>query len=108
MPQSALSDRLAINHEGSALRNLQQWPNLDILRMEEDQGMDGDSGMDGDDGINWDEWRASDDVKGGELPPELVRQARLKELAYLKNRCVYAYASTAAAIKAVGRRPLSA
>ena len=80
-------------------------PNLDILRVEEDEcyhdPWDGDGNSNGD----WAHWKASDDVKGGELPPALVHAARLKELAYLRNRCVYRYASTAAAIQSVGRRP---
>ena len=45
-------------------------------------------------------------MKGGELPPHLVHRARIQELAYLKNRCVYEYASTSKAIQSVGRRPL--
>ena len=74
---------------------------LDLHGVEQGYGMD----VEGAEG-EWDGWVALDDVKGGPLPPGLVREARLKELAYLRNRCVYRYASLQDAIKAVGRRPL--
>ena len=56
--------------------------------------------------VEWEGWSAHDDVKGGELPPHLVHRARIQELAYFKNRCIYEYASTSKAIQSVGRRPL--
>merc|ERR1711978_462221 len=65
------------------------------------QGTDCDTDL-----SEWIDWKASDDVKGGDLPAHLVYAARLKELAYLKNRCVYEYASTDNATAAMGRRPL--
>ena len=54
----------------------------------------------------WEGWCAHDDVKGGELPPKLVHDARVRELEYLAERKVYAYASTSMAIRRTGKRPL--
>ena len=79
---------------------------LDILRVEEnDHAISGN--LDGDicDEAGWEGWKAMDDVKGGELPPSLVHQARVRELAYLRNRCVFEYTSLKKAVAAVGKRP---
>ena len=50
--------------------------NLEILAMEEDR----DSAEHFE--TDWDGWLATDDVKGGELSPQLVHDARTKELKY--------------------------
>ena len=55
---------------------------------------------------DWQEWSAWDDVKGGELPAHSVHLARKRELEYLSERKVYTYASTSAAIRRTGRKPL--
>ena len=52
------------------------------------------------------DWVASDDVKGGSLPPERVMSARKKEFRYLHDRSVYCYASVADCVRCTGRRPL--
>ena len=53
-----------------------------------------------------DAWTAFDDVKGTPLNPQLVREARERELQYLRDRQVYSYASTSEAIKRCGKKPL--
>ena len=79
---------------------------LSIMRTEEDNvdyhscvDLDdlGEVGDDGESGA-WEDWYAVDDVKGGGLPAHLVHKARMQELAYLKNRCAYTYASPSKAI----------
>merc|ERR1712051_129066 len=44
--------------------------------------------------------------KGGELRPDQVHAARMRELKYLMDRHVYTYASRSEAIRRTGRRPL--
>ena len=51
----------------------------------------------------WQAWRAFDDVKGGELSPELVHGARVRELKYLMDRKVYEYSTCAEASRKTGR-----
>ena len=55
---------------------------------------------------DWARWTAEDDVKGGWLPPNLVYDARLKELKYLNDRSVYSYSTVDEARRLTGRRPL--
>ena len=50
---------------------------------------------------------AEDDVKGGALPVELVREARRREVGYLQDRDVYEYATVSKCWEMTGRRPLS-
>ena len=59
-----------------------------------------------DDDSDGEAWEASDDVKGGPLPPELVKLARAKELQYLRDMEVYRYASVADCVRITGRRPI--
>ena len=58
------------------------------------------------DETNWGDWVAEDDVKGGFLPPQLVRDARLKELRILMERQVYHHTSVKEAWAATKRKPL--
>ena len=51
-------------------------------------------------------WEASDDVKGGRLPAEMVHAARKHELDYLRRREVYTYSTAAEARKVTGRPPI--
>ena len=53
-----------------------------------------------------DEWEASDDVKGGELVPELAIKARAEELRYLHDHGVYEYATREEARAATGKGPI--
>ena len=66
---------------------------LDILNVEEPDE-------------TWENCRAFDDVKGGELLPQLVHDARCRELKYLAQRRVYEYSSTSLAYRRTGKRPL--
>ena len=49
---------------------------------------------------------ATDDVRGGVLPPVLVRKARAEEIAYIHARKIYAYAQKAECYQRTGRPPL--
>ena len=72
---------------------------LDILNSEPEPTFEDPTG-------EWSDWFAEDDVKGGELPPQLVHDARVRELSYLKDRKVYEYSSVQEAIRPTGRKPL--
>ena len=80
----------------------------DCYPLSSGEGSDGiacdDESLGGD--VSWDNWLASDDVKGGWLPPDLVYQARLRELEYLKERCVYGHSTVAEAKRVTGKPPL--
>ena len=54
---------------------------------------------------DWSQWTAEDDVKGGWLPPDLVYDARLKELKILMDRKVYRYSTITDALRKIGKRP---
>ena len=55
----------------------------------------------------WESWTAEDDVKGGPLPPQLVHEARVRELEYLQRRKVYEYSTVAEALRLTGKQPLN-
>ena len=73
--------------------------NLEILATDHEDPPEGDVAP-------WSEWKATDDVHGGELPPQLVLEARHRELQYLRDRKVYTYASFREAIQRTGKPPL--
>ena len=61
--------------------------------------------VDGED-IDEGEWVAEDDVHGGSLPPDLVMEARRKEIKYIHSRKVYSYATEDDAFRLTRKRPI--
>ena len=80
---------------------------LDIFRCDEDEPIhdiaEVNAITDHDDA---EEWEASDDVKGGVLDARQVKEARAKELDYLRDHGVYEYAYKVDAKKVTGRPPI--
>ena len=72
------------------------------MRMEESEESPAIPDPDGDD----DEPDAVDDVHGGALPPDLVRQARAEELRYVHRRKIYGYSTRDECFRKTRRPPL--